>query len=65
MIYNTEEIRLTPEDYVRCVELFYALKGQGNTRGYDSKIISVEEDGVDFDGDFLSLDLSRDLVEQF
>ena len=65
MIYNTEEIRLTTEDYVRCVELFYALKGQGNTRGYDSKIISVEEDGVDFEGDFLSLGLSRDLVEQF
>lgn len=65
MIYNTEEIRLTPEDYVRCVELFYALKEQGNTRGYDSKIISVEEDGVDFDSDFLSFDLSIAIVEQF
>ena len=65
MIYNTEEIRLTPEDYVRCIELFYALKEQGNTRGYDSKIISVEEDGVDFDVDFLSFDLSSAIVEQF
>lgn len=65
MIYNTEEIRLTPEDYVRCVELFYALKEQGNTRGYDLKITSVEEDGVDFGGDFLNFDLSRDIVEQF
>lgn len=65
MIYNTEEIRLTPEDYVRCIELFYALKGQGNARGYDLKITSVEEDGVDFGGDFLNFDLSRDIVEQF
>lgn len=65
MIYNTEEIRLTSEDYVRCIELFYALKEQGNTRGYDSKIISVEEDGVDFDSDFLSFDLSSAIVEQF
>ena len=65
MIYNTEEIRLAPEDYVRCIELFYALKEQGNTRGYDLKITSIEEDGVDFGGDFLSFDLSRDLFEQF
>lgn len=65
MIYNTEEIRLTSEDYVRCIELFYALKGQGNARGYDLKITSVEEDGVDFGGDFLNFDLSRDIVEQF
>lgn len=65
MIYNTEEIRLTSEDYVRCIELFYALKEQGNTRGYDSKITSIEEDGVDFGGDFLNFDLSRDIVEQF
>lgn len=65
MIYNTEEIRLAPEDYVRCIELFYALKEQGNTRGYDLKITSIEEDGVDFDSDFLSFDLSRDIVEQF
>ena len=65
MIYNAEEIRLTPEDYVRCIELFYALKEQGNTRGYDLKITSVEEDGVDFDVDFLSFDLSSAIVEQF
>lgn len=65
MIYNTEEIRLASEDYVRCVELFYTLKEQGNTRGYDLKITSVEEDGVDFDGDFLNFDLSSAIVEQF
>lgn len=65
MIYNTEEIRLTSEDYVRCIELFYALKEHWNTRGYDLKITSIEEDGVDFDVDFLSFDLSRDIVEQF
>ena len=57
MIYNTEEIRLTTEDYVRCIELFYALKGQGNTRGYDSKITSIEEKGIDFEGDFFNFDL--------
>lgn len=65
MIYNTEEIRLTPEDYVRCIELFYVLKEQGNTRGYDSKITSIEEMGIDFNGDFFNFDLSRDLFEQF
>ena len=65
MIYNTEEIRLASEDYVRCIELFYALKEQGNTRGYDLKITSVEEDGVDFGGDFLNFDLSSAIVEQF
>lgn len=65
MIYNTEEIRLTSEEYVRCIELFYALKEQGNTRGYDLKITSVEEDGVDFGGDFLNFDLSSAIVEQF
>lgn len=65
MIYNTEEIRLTTEDYVRCIELFYALKGQGNTRGYDSKITSIEEKGIDFEGDFFNFDLSEGIVEQF
>lgn len=65
MIYNTEDIRLASEDYVRCIELFYALKEQGNTRGYDLKITSIEEDGVDFGGDFLNFDLSSAIVEQF
>ena len=65
MIYNTEEIRLTPEDYVRCIELFYTLKDCGNRYGYDSKITSIEEMGIDFDGDFFNFDLSSDIVEQF
>ena len=65
MIYNAEEIRLTAEEYVNCIMFFYALKEQGNTRGYDLKITSVEEDGVDFDVDFLSFDLSSGIVEQF
>lgn len=38
MIYNTEEIRLTAEEYVRCIELFYALKDRGSVYGYDTKI---------------------------
>jgi hypothetical protein len=65
MIYNTEEIRLTPEDYVRCIELFYTLKDCGNRYRYDSKITSIEEMGIDFDGDFFNFDLSSDIVEQF
>lgn len=65
MIYNTEEIRLTAEEYVNCIMFFYALKEQGNTRGYDLKITSVEEDGVNFDGNFFNFDLSSGIVEQF
>lgn len=65
MIYNTEEIRLTPEDYVRCIELFYALKHKGISYGYNSKITSIEEMGIDFEGDFFNFDLSEGIVEQF
>lgn len=65
MIYNTEEIRLTSEEYVRCIELFYTLKHKGNSYGYDSKITSVEEKGIDFDGNFFNFDLSGGIVEQF
>lgn len=65
MIYNTEEIRLTPEDYVRCIELFYALKHKGISYGYNSKITSIDEMGIDFEGDFFNFDLSEGIVEQF
>lgn len=65
MIYNTEEIRLTPEDYVRCIELFYTLKDDGNRHGYDYKITSIEKMGIDFDGDFFNFDLTEGIVEQF
>lgn len=66
MIYNTEEIRLTPEDYVRCIELFYALKHKGISYGYDTKITFIEEDGIDFHGvDYLVFPLSSAIVEQF
>lgn len=65
MIYNTEEIRLTAEEYVRCIELFYVLKHKGNSYGYNSKITSIEEMGIDFEGDFFNFDLSEGIVEQF
>lgn len=66
MIYNTEEIRLTPEDYVRCIELFYTLKHKGISYGYDTKITFIEEDGIDFHGeDYLVFPLSSAIVEQF
>lgn len=65
MIYNTEEIRLTAEEYVRCIELFYTLKHEGNSYGYDTKITSIEEKGIDFEGDFFNFDLSEGIVEQF
>lgn len=65
MIYNTEEIRLTAEEYVRCIELFYTLKHNGNSYGYNSKITSIEEMGIDFEGDFFNFDLSEGIVEQF
>lgn len=65
MIYNTEEIRLTAEEYVRCIELFYVLKHNGNSYGYNSKITSIEEMGIDFEGDFFNFDLSGGIVEQF
>lgn len=66
MIYNTEEIRLTAEEYVRCIELFYALKDRGNVYGYDTKINFIEEDGIDFHGvDYLVFPLSSGIVEQF
>ena len=65
MIYNTEEIRLTAEEYVRCIELFYTLKHKGNSYGYDSKITYIEEKGIDFEGDFFNFDLSEGIVEQF
>lgn len=66
MIYNTEEIRLTSEDYVRCIELFYALKHKGISYGYDTKITFIEEDGIDFHGvDYLVFPLSGGIVEQF
>lgn len=66
MIYNIEEIRLTPEDYVRCIELFYALKHKGISYGYDTKITFIEEDGIDFHGvDYLVFPLSGGIVEQF
>ena len=65
MIYNTEEIRLTAEEYVNCIMFFYALKEQGNTRGYDTKINTIEEDGVDFDGGFSNYRICSGIVEQF
>lgn len=65
MIYNTEEIRLTAEEYVRCIELFYTLKHKGISCGYDTKITSIEEKGIDFDGNFFNFDLSGGIVEQF
>lgn len=66
MIYNTEEIRLTPEDYVRCIELFYALKHNGISYGYDTKITFIEEGGIGFHGvDYLVFPLSGGIVEQF
>lgn len=65
MIYNTEEIRLTAEEYVRCIELFYVLKHKGNSYGYDSKITSIDKVGIDFEGDFFNFDLSEGIVEQF
>ena len=66
MIYNTEEIRLTAEEYVRCIELFYTLKDRGNVYGYDTKITFIEEDGIDFHGvDYLVFPLSGGIVEQF
>lgn len=65
MIYNTEEIRLTAEDYVRCIELFYTLKDCGNRHGYDAKVTSIEEKGIDFEGEFFNFDLSSGIVAQF
>lgn len=66
MIYNTEEIRLTAEEYVRCIELFYTLKDRGNVYGYDTKITFIEEDGIDFHGvDYLVFPLSGGIIEQF
>jgi hypothetical protein len=65
MIYNTEEIRLTAEEYVRCIELFYVFKHKGNSYGYDSKITSIDKVGIDFEGDFFNFDLSEGIVEQF
>lgn len=66
MIYNTEEIRLTSEEYVRCIELFYTLKHKGISYGYDTKITFIEEDGIDFHGvDYLVFPLSDGIVEQF
>lgn len=66
MIYNTEEIRLTSEEYVRCIELFYTLKHKGISYGYDTKITFIEEDGIDFHGvDYLVFPLSGGIVEQF
>ena len=66
MIYNTEEIRLTAEEYVRCIELFYTLKDKGISYGYDTKITFIEEDGIDFHGvDYLVFPLSGGIVEQF
>lgn len=66
MIYNTEEIRLTAEEYVRCIELFYTLKHKGISYGYDTKINFIEEDGIDFHGvDYLVFSLSSGIVGQF
>lgn len=65
MIYNTEEIRLTAEEYVNCIMFFYALKEQGNIRGYDTKINTIEEDGVDFEGGFSNYRICSGIVEQF
>ena len=65
MIYNTEEIRLTAEEYVNCIMFFYALKEQGNIRGYDTKINTIEEDGVDFESGFSNYRICSGIVEQF
>lgn len=65
MIYNTEEIRLTAEEYVNCIMFFYALKVQGSTRGYDTKINTIEEDGVDFEDGFSNYSICSGVVEQF
>lgn len=65
MIYNTEEIRLTAEEYVNCIMFFYALKEQGNIRGYDTKIKFIEEDGVDFEDGFSNYHICSAIVEQF
>ena len=65
MIYNTEEIRLTAEEYVNCIMFFYALKEQGNIRGYDTKIKFIEEGGVDFEDGFSHYQICSAIVEQF
>lgn len=65
MIYNTEEIRLTAEEYVNCIMFFYALKVRGNTIGYDTKINTIEEDGVGFEGGFSNYRICSGIVEQF
>ena len=65
MIYNTEEIRLTAEEYVNCIMFFYALKEQGNIRGYDTKINTIEEGGVDFEDGFSNYRICSAIVEQF
>nr|DAM76904.1 MAG TPA: hypothetical protein [Caudoviricetes sp.] len=66
MIYNTEEIRLTAEEYVRCIELFYTLKDRGGVYGYDTKINSIEEECIEFcDDGCLVFSLSEGIVEQF
>lgn len=63
MDYTVQEIRLTAEDYVSCVDLFYYLKAKGKNISYDLRITSIDSCGIDFKGDFYNYKLSEEVLD--
>jgi len=63
MDYTLQEIRLTAEDYVSCVDLFYKMKAKAKNISYDLRIISIDSCGIDFNGDFYNYELSDEVLD--
>lgn len=63
MDYTLQEIRLTAEDYVSCVDLFYKMKFKAKNISYDLLITSIDSCGIDFNGDFYNYELSDEVLD--
>ena len=63
MDYTLQEIRLTAEDYVSCVDLFYKMKAKAKNISYDLRITSIDSCGIDFNGDFYNYELSDEVLD--
>lgn len=63
MDYTVQEIRLSAEDYVSCVDLFYKMKAKAKNISYDLRITSIDSCGIDFNGDFYNYELSDEVLD--
>ena len=63
MDYTVQEIRLSAEDYVSCVDLFYKMKAKAKNISYNLRITSIDSCGIDFNGDFYNYELSDEVLD--